>query len=272
WMGMLNRGLTLTPVGSSDAHEVSRFLVGQARTYIRGSKEQNSTIDMEQAISNFVAGSVTVSFGLLTEIVVDGLYGPGDLAPATKAVQVSVRVMGPGWAQADRVSLYANGQKIREMRISHKKTGGLQWQGKWILPKFAHDVFLVAVAEGPGTQWPFWPIARPYQHESTLFDPLVMGLTGAVRIDADSDRHFTSAYNYAVSLWDSSGKDVRKFIRSLASYDQSVAIQGAAVMEEQGITLTGPEMTEPLSLASKKVREGVLEYIKYWKMTDAYRE
>jgi len=272
WMGMLNRGLMLTPVGSSDAHEVSRFLVGQARTYIRGSKQTNGTIDTEQAISNFAAGKVTVSFGLLTEIIVDGLYGPGDLVPATGQVQVSVRVMGPGWSQADHVSLYANGQKIREIRISQKKTGGLQWQGKWVLPKFAHDVFLVAVAEGSGSRWPFWPIARPYQHVSPLFNPMIMGLTGAVRIDADGDHQSTSAYHYAVALWDSCGKDVKAFIRSLAPYDRSVAIQAGAVMDEKGITLTSPEMAKTLSLASVKVREGVLEFIKYWKMTDSYRE
>jgi len=272
WMGMLNRGIMLTPVGSSDAHEVSRFLVGQARTYIRDSKQDNGIIDAGQVISNFAAGNVTVSFGLFTEIVVDSLYGPGDLVPASGAVQVSVSVMGPGWAQANHVSLYANGQKIREMRISQKKTGGLQWQGKWVLPNLTHDVLLVAVADGPGTQWPFWPIARPYQHTSPLFVPMIMGLTGAVRIDADGDHQFTSAYHYAMALWDSCGKDVKTFIRSLARYDRSVAIQAGAVMEEQGITLTGPEMAKALSLASVKVREGVLEFIKYWKMTDAYRE
>ncbi len=272
WMGMLNRGFTLTPVGSSDAHEVSRFLVGQSRTYIRGSKQHNAKIDMEEAISNFAAGKVTVSFGLLTEIIVDSLYGPGDLVPAAGPVQVSVRVMGPGWAQADHVSLYANGQKIRDIQFPQKKTGGLQWQGKWVLPNLAHDVFLVAVAEGRGTQRPFWPIARPYQHTLPIFNPMIMGLTGAVRIDADGDRRFTSAYHYAMALWDSCGKDVKTFIRSLAPYDRSVAIQAGAVMDEQGIRLTGPDMAKTLSLASVKVREGVLEYIKYWKMTDAYRE
>ncbi|HLA53163.1 MAG TPA: CehA/McbA family metallohydrolase, partial [Flavitalea sp.] len=85
WMGMLNRGIMLTPVGSSDAHEVSRFLVGQARTYIRDSKQDNGIIDAGQVISNFAAGNVTVSFGLFTEIVVDSLYGPGDLVPASGA-------------------------------------------------------------------------------------------------------------------------------------------------------------------------------------------
>src|SRR5262249_36372763 len=35
WFGLLNRGILLTPVGASDSHDVSRFIVGQGRTYIR---------------------------------------------------------------------------------------------------------------------------------------------------------------------------------------------------------------------------------------------
>ena len=35
WFGLLNRGRVLTPVGSSDSHDVSRYIVGQGRTYIR---------------------------------------------------------------------------------------------------------------------------------------------------------------------------------------------------------------------------------------------
>jgi len=35
WMALMSRGIILTPVGSSDSHDVGRFIVGQARTYVR---------------------------------------------------------------------------------------------------------------------------------------------------------------------------------------------------------------------------------------------
>ena len=35
WMALLNRGYRVTPVGSSDSHDVGRHFVGQGRTYIR---------------------------------------------------------------------------------------------------------------------------------------------------------------------------------------------------------------------------------------------
>src|SRR4029078_9963751 len=35
WMALLNRGYAVTPVGSSDSHDVSRYIVCARRTYLR---------------------------------------------------------------------------------------------------------------------------------------------------------------------------------------------------------------------------------------------
>ena len=120
-------------------------------------------IDVNEAVKNFVAGRVMVSCGLLAEITVDGKYWPGDLAPAKVDVVASVRVLGPAWATADRVELYANGVKVREATIKDGEKAGVKWSGKWTLPRPAHDVHLVAVATGPGVEGLFWPIGKPYQ-------------------------------------------------------------------------------------------------------------
>src|SRR5207249_8488164 len=86
WFGLLNRGLFLTPVGASDSHDVSRFLVGQARTYIRCRDDAPGNIDVPEAVTQLLAGRVLVSLGLLAEITINGKYGPGDLVPATGEV------------------------------------------------------------------------------------------------------------------------------------------------------------------------------------------
>jgi hypothetical protein len=70
WFGMLNGGHHLTPVGSSDSHDVSRYVVGQARTYIRTGDDAPGRIDVAEAVERFRAGAVMVSFGLLTELTV----------------------------------------------------------------------------------------------------------------------------------------------------------------------------------------------------------
>jgi hypothetical protein len=51
WFGLLNRGKMLTPVGASDSHEVSRFIVGQARTYIRSTSTRPGKIDVDEAVA-----------------------------------------------------------------------------------------------------------------------------------------------------------------------------------------------------------------------------
>ena len=187
WFGLLNRGALLTPVGSSDSHDVSRFIVGQGRTYVRCRDDRPGEIDTAEAVKSFLAGRVLVSCGLLAEITVDGKFGPGDLAPATGDVTVAVRVLGPAWATADRVELYANGVKVHEAAIEEQGKAGLKWSGEWALPRPRHDVHLVAVATGPGVEGLFWPVAKPYQPTSPSVRKRVIGLTGAVWLDADGD-------------------------------------------------------------------------------------
>ena len=88
WFGLLNRGVLMTPVGASDSHDVSRYIVGQARTYIRCHDDQPGEIDVAEALKNFLAGRVLVSCGLLVEITVNDKYGPGDLVPAGEQLRV----------------------------------------------------------------------------------------------------------------------------------------------------------------------------------------
>ena len=68
WCGLLNRGLSVTPVGSSDSHDVSRFIVGQGRTYIRCDDSDVAHIDVDSATKAFVQGKVLVSYGLLAKL------------------------------------------------------------------------------------------------------------------------------------------------------------------------------------------------------------
>jgi hypothetical protein len=97
---------------------------------------------------------------------VDDRFGVGDLASrAGEPVRVSVDVLGPSWATADRVELFANGAKVREAWID-PSTAALKARVAWSLPRPTHDVSLVAVASGPGVTAPYWAIARPDQPTS----------------------------------------------------------------------------------------------------------
>jgi CubicO group peptidase (beta-lactamase class C family) len=232
WMALLNRGYEVTPVGSSDSHDVSRYIVGQGRTYIRLDDGDPAKLDVAAAVENFLAGRVLVSYGLLAELTLDGKHRSGDLAgPSGDEVAVDVRVLGPHWTAASRVLLYANGELIREEVIDNqpgrRPPMGVKWQGGWKLPRPRHDTHFVAIALGPGIDEPYWPTAKPYQPASPDWQPHVMGVSGAVWLDGDGDGQRTSARNYAERVAASSGGDLAKLLAALAAYDSATAAQAA---------------------------------------------
>lgn len=197
WFGMLNHGIFLTPVGSSDSHDVCRYLVGQGRTYIRCSGKDAGDVDRSEVIRNFLNGEVMVSFGLVAELKVNGNYLSGSIVPAKGEITVEIKVMAPSWAEADSVFLFANGKKIRSARIVAKGAKGIKWQGKWTIPVSNRDMFLVAIATGPDPHRPFWTIPNPYQPTSPVWNPKLIGSSGAIWIDGDRDGKRTGAYTYA---------------------------------------------------------------------------
>ncbi len=188
WMALLKRGLRITPVGSSDSHDVARHFVGQGRTYIRVDDADPGRIDVEQAVYNFVQGRVMVSYGLLAELTVNGKYGPGETVPVLDdKLNVRVRVLGPDWVRADRVLLFQDGDVIQEARITpeDRKETGVLWSGGWSVPTPAKKSFLVAIALGPGVDGLYWRTAKPYQPDSPYWNPQVAGASGAVWLAVD---------------------------------------------------------------------------------------
>lgn len=265
WLAMLNRGQPLTPVGSSDSHDVSRYIVGQGRTYIRARDDDPGKIDIDEAVKNFLAGRVMISYGLLAEITVNDKFGPGDLVPASEQVKVRVRVLGPGWTTADKVELFVNGRKVREAEIVDGKKAGVKWSGEWLLPRSRHDVHLVAVATGPGMRALYWPVALPYQPTSPLVNLRVLGVSGAVWVDGDGDGQRTSAREYVENLAKSKGKEPEKLLPALADYDEAVAVHAAALLHAGGIKVDNPAVLALAKKAGPHVERGLRAYFEAWR-------
>ena len=265
WFGLLNRGVLLTPVGASDSHDVSRFIVGQGRTYIRMPYPRPA--DWKNvAVKSFVEGHVMVSCGLLAEITVDEKYGAGDLAPSQGDTKVAVRALGPDWVKADKVELYANGYKIREAKVKPEDAKrGAKWQGEWTLPAFKHDVHLVAIASGPGVTELYWPIAKPYQPTSPKVNRRVIGASGAVWIDADGDGKRTSANAYAGRLLRK--HEPEKAIAMLANYDEAVAVQVASLLQARGVKLD----MDAARKAGAHVERGFQAFTEGWRESEIAR-
>ena len=261
WFGMLNREYWLTPVGASDSHTVGQYLVGQGRTYIKANDDDPANIDIKAAIKNFRQGKVMVSFGLIAAITVNDQFGPGDIVPTSAApLTVKVRVMGPAWARAERVSLYANGIRIGEEMIANGSSAGLKFEKDWVLPGSLQDRFLVAIAEGPGGTEPFWVVPKPYDPSSPVFNPRLVGASGAVWIDGDGDGERTTAYAYAQQLVQFNKDNLNQLVRELNAYDASVAIQVAAILQETGKPINGP-VSQPALQTANAITRAAFEQI-----------
>jgi hypothetical protein len=270
WMALLNRGRQVTPVGSSDSHDVARYIVGQGRTYIRCDDSDAGRIDVEAAVSNFLQGRVMVSYGLLTELTVAGKYGPGELATVPDGeVQVGLRVLGPHWVRADHVQLFANGKLIREEAIDATSPrdlpAGVKWAGTWALPKPNYDVHLVAIATGPGVEGLYWRTAKPYQPTSPKWEPRVIGCSGAVWLDVDGDGRKTSAYDYAQRPLTTARGDLAGLVEGLRDYDAAVAAQAAHQFQSSGGSLLSEASRAALETAAPAAQEGFRAYLDAWR-------
>jgi hypothetical protein len=232
WFALLNRGHRLAAVGSSDSHDVSRFILGQGRTYVAVPDADPSKVNLETAWQSYRQGRLLVSMGLLAQVRVNDKHTVGDLATVQgDKVKVTASVYGPSWARADHVALYANGILIREQKIADEGKPGEKASITWEIPRPKHDAHLVVIATGPGVTAPYWEIPTPYQPSSKTFVPRVIGSTNPVWLDADGDGKFQSAFAYAEALVKQHGTDVVKLKEVLRDYDQSVATQAASLTD-----------------------------------------
>lgn len=230
WFALLNRGHRIAAIAASDTHTVSEFILGQARTYVVCRAPSPDRIDFEEVWASYRAGRLLVSFGLLTQIKVDGRFGVGDLATGLGAeIAVEIEVVGPSWVHADHVALFANGLLLREEKIAatdRTTKAHLLWR----IPRPRHDIHLVAIATGPGVTAPYWETPRPYQPTTKAFVPRLVGATNPVWLDADGDGTFTAARGYAARVIKTAAGDATKRQAALAGYDAAVAAQAADLL------------------------------------------
>jgi hypothetical protein len=269
WMALLNRGYAITPVGSSDSHDVARHFVGQGRTYIRCDDRDPGQIDVDQAVASFLKGSVLVSYGLLTEIVVDDRYRSGDIAPAAgDSVQIQLRVLGPTWTKAHSIELFVNGSKQLESPIPKRDPAsprGLIWEATWTIAKPKQDVHLVAIARGPGIDQVYWKTAKPYQATSISWTPEVIGCSGAVWLDADGDGKTSCARDYAEQAFAQSSGNLAQLIQLLSEYDEATAAHAAQLYWTRVAPPPFTELSTALDDAREQVRTGFQAYYTSWR-------
>lgn len=262
WMTLLNRGLKVTPVGSSDSHDVLRHFVGQGRTYIRCNDANPGAIEIEDAVAAFLAGQVRVSYGLLVELHAAGKSSGETITVEDAAVEVTVTVRAPSWIKAERVELFVNGQSFAQLSIDEferSTESGSVWRRNFTFTELTHDINLVAVATGPGIDAPHWRTAKPYQPTSTAWEPIVLGVSGALWLDVDGDG-IQSASDYAERLWSESSNDLNALLNATAAYDSVTASHVAHRIANENGRWTNQELERSVGQAADHVQEGFARY------------
>jgi len=162
WFAMRNRGWKIGAIGSSDSHDVSRYIVGQSRTYLKdeaggSSMAATAGFDLERFATALAAGQTHLAYGLLVDLEFrDG-----------KPVAT---VHKPDWITHEKTTLYRNGEAVGLAAFGPEQKGGGTKKGDWF----------VAVAEGPGVTAPHWPFARPYKPDGPQFEPRAIGISNVV--------------------------------------------------------------------------------------------
>ena len=170
-----------------------------------------------------------VSYGLLTEIDVAG-RAPGELvAPRGDARRADPR---EGPRLDSRRARRALRQRRAGPRGSHPRrhgrpaSSGRRRGGCRRRPTTCTSW---RWRRGPGVAAPYWPTAKPYQPTSPDFTPYVLGMSGAVFVDADGSGTFESALAYARRELAATA-DPRRLAARLGRYDAAVATQAASLL------------------------------------------
>ena len=240
WFALLNQGYRVVGLGSSDVHDVNRYIIGQGRTYVRGDDRDVGKIDVLATCEALKQGRALISLGLFVNMTVNGNGVVGDVVTATDQLHVDVNVQAASWMEIEKVELFANGRSIRvhdvvasdirSDRDRHDVTVS------WVLDEIHHDTHLIAMATGPGDLGPSWPIPHPYQPTGGTFVPRVAGATNPIWIDRDGDGQFESARAIAERVWKTE-ETIARVASRLAEYDLAVITQIADVVYQDGLSI-----------------------------------
>ncbi len=231
WLGLLNHGIRVAAIGGSDTHTVDFVPIGQARTYIEVGQLNGEWKSRPDAVfKSLAAGDNLVSYGLATRLRVMQV-NPAE--ENRRSLVLLAEVYGPSWSAADHLTVYADGLPAAELKIPPNNKAGLKWHDQFRLNIPARDTTLVAVASGPGVLKPFWEVRKPYQPVSKDWNPRVVGVSKAVRVDVDGNG-FQSPRDYAEALLQKHGSASPALLKDLHSYDASVAIQILSALAAKG--------------------------------------
>ena len=176
WFTMLDRGLRVTGVGTSDSHHLIGDEPGYARTllYVGAGKDVPGGFSRDDVIAAIRGHrAITTNAPFLEMTVGDHRIGDTVVAPGG-GVDVAIRVRAPAWARVDHLVLYANSQVVASQVIPDSQ--GTDYATRIHL-SLAKDSWIVAEATGSGNMFPaVTPTEFPPLDATMIIKALSVGL------------------------------------------------------------------------------------------------
>ncbi len=202
WFGLLDRGLPVAAVGSSDSHTVGDP-VGSGRTYVPSATDDPTAADVDAACEAIAAGRTTFGSGIFCTLEVEAAVGggapglptraaPGELLAAPEgAVVVRLRVAAPSWVRPRTARVFADGVEVASLDVP--ASDGVPTDAAIELAvdlTAPHDAWLVCVVEGDPVDGPYYPLVNGYTQAGT----------NPVFLDVDGDGAWSSPRDTARAL------------------------------------------------------------------------
>ncbi len=235
WFALLNRGVRIFAVGSSDSHTVGDP-VGQGRTYVASATDDPASIDVNAICDAIKNGHTSIGMGIFATVVVKGnkrearmgdtlVLDPRDPLADVEQVRVVLRVQAPAWIVPRTATLFVNGSAVEERAvwaIAGQRTDttivfeldceglSVPWFEPW--PNLGSDRWIVCVVTGDPVQGPAWPTLNPY----------TVAATNPVFIDVNGDGWLSPRASAAQLL---AQKNPEELAARMASLEESICVQ-----------------------------------------------
>jgi hypothetical protein len=189
WFWLLDRGLTFTAVGGSDAHRIAGDEVGYPRTCVPllGAGVEASLVD---AIAR--RRSALITNGPFVRVSVAG-RGMGELAPAPKGrARLDVEVQAAPWIDARRLEVFVSGERRgKPIEIAQPQKGQpLDWKRSIDL-EVRSDAYVVVLVRGDT------PLEPVIAHRQGGSQPTPLAITNPIYLDQNLDGKYTPPYSAA---------------------------------------------------------------------------
>ena len=229
WFNLLSAGYRFTAVSNSDSHTTRVEGSGWPRNFVICGTDDPDDLDVPGFIAAINRGELAGSFGPLVTLEAACEAGGDPVAMGDtldcggEAIEVRARVQAAPWVPVDTLDLYADGEIVTSEILALEEVPGAEGgtrleQTVTFVVDAPTDTWVVAVAHGTGSLYPYLPFNQTPRDEITMERIRAGDVDGPatpfafanpVFVDADGDGIVTPSHHIALDDWENYRRENR---------------------------------------------------------------